>query len=315
MPNNLILTSADDPSTFSFQDTTPAAPASNTPPDTDKLFNAEWDSAQQRYRAAVNSGYSESDAAQLYLNPVKDKWDTLKDVPESMKRQAALEMDKAQQAFVDGAQSGYKANDSENIYLKPTMEKWQAAAKLPDASSNAEYNLERQFEANPAMRREESDTLDQISKGSDIRDAIEAHPTLLVTPGYKTRWNARYNSALRQDESTAAAAAKEKQVADAKEAAAEDPEKVVFGTMDKAKKFSLTVPPQIQQAAQQLINKTTNSPAITAQLPTTVTAPIKQPIAMSPKDKVAMAQKISADHPDWTKQQVLMAVQKMSGAQ
>jgi hypothetical protein len=36
---------------------------------------------------------------------------------------------------------------------------------------------------------------------------------------------------------------------------------------------------------------------------------------MSPKDKVAMAQKISADHPDWTKQQVLMAVQKMSGAQ
>jgi hypothetical protein len=88
--------------------------------------------------------------------------------------------------------------------------------------------------------------------------------------------------------------------------------------MDKANKFSLTVPPQIQQAAQQLIDKTTNSPAIGAQPPVSFqpTAPAAQPAtAMSPKDKVAMAQKISADHPDWTKQQVLMAVQKMSGAQ
>jgi hypothetical protein len=314
MSDNLILNGADDPSTFSFQDTTPIQATGTTTPDPDKQFNADWDTAQQRYRAAVNSGYSEADAAQLYLNPVKDKWDILKDVPETMKRQAAAEMDQAQQAFVVGAQSGYKANDSENIYLKPTLAKWQAASKLPDSSSDSEEGLARQFLANPAMQKEQSDAYSAIANRENKQSVVEAHPTLLVTPGYKTNWRAIYNMGLREND----AASKEKQIADAKEAAAEDPEKVIFGTMDKAKKFSLTVPPQIQQAAQQLIDKTTNSPAIGAQPPVSFrpTAPAAQPAtAMSPKDKVAMAQKISADHPDWTKQQVLMAVQKMSGAQ
>ncbi len=41
-------------------------------------YQAEWQAAQQRYIAGVNAGYSDADASQMYLDPVKQKWDILK---------------------------------------------------------------------------------------------------------------------------------------------------------------------------------------------------------------------------------------------
>ena len=68
---NLIVTGADDPSTFSFRDTTSTATA--PPPDSDKLFNAEWDAAQQRYRAAISDRRYAESAAKDQLAAL-DQW-------------------------------------------------------------------------------------------------------------------------------------------------------------------------------------------------------------------------------------------------
>lgn len=93
-------------------------------------YMADWQTAQDHYRAGVNAGYSEQDAAQMYLDPVKDKWNILKTVPPALQPKASQELDAAHQSFLNGMQAGYKQDDSENIYLKPEQMKWSAVADL-----------------------------------------------------------------------------------------------------------------------------------------------------------------------------------------
>lgn len=308
MPQADILTGAADPSTFSFQDNTPGA--APPPPDSAKLFNAEWDSAQQRYRAAVNSGFTEADAAQLYLDPVKNKWDILKNVPETMKRAAALDLDQAQQAFVKGTQAGYKAGDAENIYLKPAEQKWQAAASIPDESP--EMKAENQKDA--------AGFLTTVRNGYDPTQVMQDVPEKLwKIPGFQKQWVAAASAGQKLRQEEAATEAKAKTAADAKEKIADDPEKYLEDTFKMATKFKMNVPPQIADAATKMLASRTNFPTMGSQQPVSFQpSPDAAPATASlkPKDKVTLAQKISADHPDWTKEQVIMAVQgKLRGAQ
>lgn len=50
--------------------------AANVPADSKKLkqFQSEWEPAINHYQEAIKGGYSADDAAQLYLNPVQNKW-------------------------------------------------------------------------------------------------------------------------------------------------------------------------------------------------------------------------------------------------
>lgn len=170
----------------------PDAPTTTPPPDQSQQFNSEWDQAQARYRAGVNAGYDPADADQMYLAPVRDKWDILKDVPATMRPQASKELDDAHLGFLKGIQSGYKAADAENIYLKPAQQKWVASSEIPQKKQMTEAELRAYYEQSPALKAEESDALQQIASGVPEKQAIEGHPALLTTPGYNTRWSARY---------------------------------------------------------------------------------------------------------------------------
>jgi hypothetical protein len=304
----LILSGAGDPSTFSFRDSTPQQPTAPSSPE--QQFQNEWDMAQQRYRAGINSGYNEDDADKLYLSPVRDKWEVLKDVPDAMKPGAAKELDAAQAAYLKGVNSGYKPADAGKIFLKPAEEKWIAAASLPEKKK---LTIQQQFAASPEhqyeAQQDEQSALSDIAGGKPVRKVIESYPLLLSMPGYSTRWNARYNSALNHDQTTATQALHEKTAAEklAEKAASPD---VLRAQVSKL--FSSKVPPEMEpdKAARigQLENQITNSPARVS-----FSAP---PEDMTKKDKVSLAQKIAADHPDWSKAQVILAVQgKLKGAE
>ena len=95
-------------------------------------FQQEWDLAQSRYRAGINAGYEAADADQMYLAPVRNKWEVLKTIPVDHQAAAAKELDDAHLSFLKGIQAGYKAPDAENLYLKPVEQKWAVAATIPE---------------------------------------------------------------------------------------------------------------------------------------------------------------------------------------
>lgn len=318
--SNIIVSGADDPSTMSFRDTTPAPSGA---PSEQQQFLADWNAAQQRYRAGVNAGYSDADAADLYLAPVKNKWDILKSVPETMQKTAGAELDAANKAYVAGVNAGYKPEDAQNLFLKPQEQKWVAAADVPDKKK---LTLTQQMGANPVKQYEaqqdEQSALNKIAAGRPVKKVIEEYPLLMSMPGFSTRWNARYNAALAHDQTQAAAALKEKAAADK----AEEKSQLPAALLGQASKlFKLTAPGQLPTELSGALNENlakvssqlTNRPAATPPADAPAPAAAAPPTANLPaKDKVALANKIAAAHPDWTKEQVILAVQgKLKGAE
>lgn len=318
MPANIIVSGADNPSTFSFRDTTPvSAPVEQTE---QQRFLADWNAAQSRYRAGVQAGYSDADAADLYLAPVKNKWDILKTVPETMQKTAGAELDAANKAYVAGVSAGYKPEDAANLFLKPQEQKWVAAADIPDKKK---LTIQQQAAANPVKQYEaqqdEQSALEKIAAGRPVKKTIEEYPLLLSMPGFSTRWNARYNAALNHDQAQAAAALKEKTAAEKAAEKASSPD-ALLGQASKL--FKLQLPPKLAGAQSnrlaQVSSQLTNQPTAAATPPQdTPPAPVAPPTAKLPvKDKVALANKIAAAHPDWTKEQVILAVQgKLKGTE
>jgi hypothetical protein len=262
MANNIILSGADDPATRSFADNTPAAAA----PDESHRYAAEWDAAQQRYRAGINAGYSEDDASALYLDPVKNKYQVLKDVPDQMKPAAAKELDEANVSYVQGVNSGYKPEDAQKIFLKPAQEKWVAAADtIPKMKQATEAATKLFFEKSPAMKKEEQDALDQLESGQPVAQVKFGHPMLLTAPGYGPRWSASFNQVGKTQGSDAREIAKE---AAAKEKVS-SPDTMLT---QASKLFKLEVPPDLQAVKNsrlaQLSSSLTNAPSMTPQFKT-----------------------------------------------
>lgn len=187
MPQNLILTDPGNTDTFSFRDNTPAAP--QAPTDEASQFMAEWNQAQQRYRAGVAAGYSPNDAENLYLTPVENKWDILKKVPAPLRPQASTELDAAQVLFLKGVNAGYKPADSEKLYLNPAEQKWVASSSVRTPPV-----------ADPLLAHKEG-ALQELAAGYDPMQVMQGHPQQMFSdPKYVARF-----------ETAAAAATREKQ--------------------------------------------------------------------------------------------------------
>lgn len=265
MAANIIVSGADDPSTMSFRDTTPvSAPVKQTE---QQRFLADWNAAQSRYRAGVQAGYSDADAADLYLAPVKNKWDILKTVPETMQKTAGAELDAANKAYVAGVSAGYKPEDAANLFLKPQEQKWVAAADIPDKKK---LTIQQQTAANPVKQYEaqqdEQSALEKIAAGRPVKKTIEEYPLLLSMPGFSTRWNARYNQALTTDQRTAAAALKEKTAAEKAAEKANAPDALLskaaklFGLRSPTSKLPPELKGELNDQLAQVSSQLTNRP-------------------------------------------------------
>lgn len=294
MPANIIATGPGDPSTFSFQDNTPAAPAPPAPPDQSAQFLAEWNQAQQRYQAGVAAGYTPDDASKLYLEPVENKYDILKKVPTSLQPQAAAELTAAQTSYVKGVQAGYTPGDAEKLYLNPAEQKWVASAsvKTPPA-------------ADPLLAHKLG-AVQEVLGGIDPQKVIQAHPQQMFTD---PKFVARFESAAEQSQKT-------KQQTDAKSAAATTAAALKNSPINLLKDLntlaniaaSKNFPTNNQNDFQALKdqfgaveNKLTNSPSefgqssrYTAQPPQSETSPISEDT-------------IAKQHPDWTPDQIKLA--------
>jgi hypothetical protein len=69
-------------------------------------FDADWQKAQERYQAGVSGGYTEADADQLYLAPIRAKWKIIQASPETFQRKG--NMAKINSDFEDAGVSAMK---------------------------------------------------------------------------------------------------------------------------------------------------------------------------------------------------------------
>jgi hypothetical protein len=106
--------------------------------DISQQFDSDWSDAQELYRKGVDSGYSENDAYQLYLQPIRDKYKILESSPELMQNPARLEKfhneyDGSLDSFYNSISKGegYKLEDAFGRYVRPVQEKWASGTRLP----------------------------------------------------------------------------------------------------------------------------------------------------------------------------------------
>lgn len=280
MPADIILSGAGNPDTFTFRDTT----AIGTPPPVDpvKQFNFEWDAAQKRYQAGVNSGYSQSDADSMFLAPVRNKFEILKSVPTPLKAQAAKELDAARLSYLKGINSGYQAPDAENLFLKPAEQKWTAAAEVavpPD----------------PMIEQYKAGAKESIRNGIDESEVMRALPPALLGD---TKFVAELDTEAREAFNQKAKAANTAQAIAARTAKENSPlavDETAARLVDlKNNKNWAAEPPEIQAKINQDLSaaeaRMTNAPPTAEEI-------------------------VAQQHPNWTADQVkLGAAGKLGGA-
>ena len=216
------------------------ATAQATDPSVDQAFQSDWDTAQQRYRAGVNAGYSEEDADQLYLAPVRNKWDILKDVPPAMQSKAAQELNDAQVSFIKNVYAGYKPEDANNLVLAPVEQKWQAAADIHEPAR-----------PDPLIA-DKVGALQEAGAGYDPIQVLNDHPRAIFSdPEYVKQFEA---AALRGQKEKVAATTKAGEVA----AKQNDPVQLFkeISTLGKLGDSSMTnAPAAVQDSLKQAIGK------------------------------------------------------------
>ena len=273
---------------FSFRDTTPKLPAQ--PMDPAQAYSQEWDMANNRFRAAINSGFSEQDADQMYLAPTRNKFEVLKAVPDPMKAQAAKELDDAHISFLKGIQSGYHAADAGNMFMAPVLQKWASSGQVEVADPAENYK---------------QGALDMVAQGLNPQDVINANEkNIFSDPKFvaKFRQVATQAQHLKQQHEFTASERK------AKETAAEERRNAPEALIRKMKWLAdaskdpnmASAPPEVLDAIKAEAKK------LAAKLSAN-TGPVQFQPTM---------EDTAAEHPSWTPAQVEMAKQgRMRGAQ
>lgn len=324
-------------------------------------FAAEWDSAQQRYRAAMNAGYSAEDAAQMYLQPVQNKWDILKDVPAEQRQSAARDLDQAQQSFLTGIRSGYQPEDAANLYLKPSQQKWVAAAGVPESPTATAKQAQTQFELVDQARQGKNNqgelesqvpvtfwnnpkfvaafqTATQRAQADKARrDAIAAKTSAPYTPAQAaTSLNKiiSLEKARRSFGGSPTDLANSNLVQQAESALQREYNQRAPVTFQPTPNTNAVPPPEPPPATTVLPSASWFTPHATRftlstpgqqadfGIQTPPAPPATQKVSANQPPKTAtregardLATQISAEHPDWTKDQVILAVQgKLLGA-
>jgi hypothetical protein len=215
-----------------------------TSPDVDAIFQSDWDLANQRYRAGVDAGYSAEDADNLFLNPVRTKWDILQKVPQQLQSKAATELGNAQLSYIQNVNAGYSPNDANNRVLAPVEQKWEAAGTLREPAR-----------PDPLLD-EKVGALQEVSAGYNPLSVINGHPrSIFSDPEYVTKFE---SAAERGQKARASAAAKAQEISDktsaavAKKEAAEDDPQTIIKNLNNIVNFAASpefnvLPPESKQ--------------------------------------------------------------------
>lgn len=310
-------------------------------------FEQDWNLAQQRYRAGVNSGLSDEDAQSLYVNPIRAKWQIVASSPSlqgagASSRIAALGNDvenSQEQAARDFTQSSASGNDFLNP-LSQNAQKWTIESGLPtgarrplthaDAGTAAglpKQIINQQVESgsvpiNPLTVQKDAQGT-PISAGRPFRVSLPPDVSDKVQQGYIALRKAGYDAATAQEMAKQLTLGTNSTLVPDVTTNAPAVPAVPHWYGD-----SPAIPPvvstngfRIQPSGLDpaIVNQITNNPAIEKAFKInssgTPSIPSPAPANATPKDKVSMAQKISQEHPDWTKDQVILAVQgKLLGA-
>ena len=310
-------------------------------PDLSQDFDADWSKAQDNYKAAINGGFSAEDADRTYLAPIKAKYEIIRSSPSLLNNRAALNQFNSD--FDSGVEAYHKAYNSysrdggdwaASQTIKPLLDKWTLKASLPAAALPTTTAQVTKFYANnPAMQAEQQEAQKQIQSGMSPVDVLTAHPTLLKYAPYRQQFEPIYRSALVQDRrNQAAVSAKENPPVEnivrarslLQKAITDDPNMPPdvkksymdnIGALDEKLKSSVSPDnsaPSLSPPAQPMQPSQPDDSG----LPDLTGVPAPAPAApVAPKDKVALANQIAQQHPDWTKAQIILAVEgKLKGA-
>lgn len=116
--------------------------SSSLAPSLSDQFESEWNAAQSKAQQAVSDGYSQEDASQMYLQPVRAKWRILQSSPSllnnpKLRGKFDEEFDASTAQFQKNLQSynkdggGWAFEQS----LQPTLQKWGTESQMPGVSS------------------------------------------------------------------------------------------------------------------------------------------------------------------------------------
>lgn len=140
------------------------ATAQPSDPSVESGFDQDWTAAQQRYASAITAGYDADDAKELYLDPVKQKYQILANVPPQQQKQAANELDQSRVNLFRNFESGYTLDDSKKMTTEPTQDKWEAAASI------------RQPAKPDPLIDEKVGALSEVAAGYDPQQVLQGHP-------------------------------------------------------------------------------------------------------------------------------------------
>lgn len=316
-------------------------------PDLSQGFDSDWSKAQDNYKAAINGGFSAEDADRTYLAPIKAKYEIIRSSPSLLNNSAALNqfnsdydngVEQYQKLYNSYSRDGGDWAASQTI--KPLLDKWTLKASLPTATVPTTTAQVTKFYANnPAMQAEQQEAQKQIQSGMNPVDVLTTHPTLLKYAPYREQFQPIYRSALIQDRrNQAAVLAKENPSVEKivrvrsllQKAITDDPNMPPdvkksymenIGALDEKLKSSvppdnsapsLSPPAQPMQPTPEAQPDDSGLPDLTG---VPASAPVQPAAPITPKDKVALANQIAQQHPSWTKDQVILAVEgKLKGA-
>jgi hypothetical protein len=299
-------------------------------PNLNSLFESDWQKAQDQYDAGVKAGYSTTDADNLYLQPVRSKWKIISESPQLLQDSDQLkkfhtQYDSAVENFHKNLNSysrdgGQWASEQPGSLL-PVLQKWSIQAALP---------VERKSEY--ADNSDQLGALKELQNGFDPMAVLQNHNSSRWSPEFMNKFQSEAlragNITQRQDERSQAAAARTA-TATAKANSPEGIAKQRFilqSQMNQAKEAGADGMVDFygkQLAA--LDSAATNSPSITGDSSYTFTpqdstadpnvTASPTPANVTPKDKVALANQMAQAHPDWTKEQIILAIEgKLRGA-
>jgi hypothetical protein len=171
--------------------------------DISQQFDSDWSDAENLYRKGVDSGYSENDADQLYLQPIRDKYKIVESSPELMQNPDRLEKfhteyDNSLDSFYKSINTGegYTLSDAFGRYVKPVQEKWVTGARLPAQKiPRTATELSNYFANAPDIQDEDAEAQAQIEQGQKPQDVLEAHPMLLKVQPWRAKWLPIFKSA------------------------------------------------------------------------------------------------------------------------
>jgi hypothetical protein len=192
----------------------PALTNSTLAPDLSAGFDSDWSKAQDNYKTAINSGFSEEDADRTYLAPVKAKYEIIRSSPLLLQNRSALTQ--FNKDFDGGTQDYQKLYNTysrdggdwaASQTIKPLLDKWTLKASLPTATvPRTASQISAWYANNPAMQQEQDEAQKQISSGMNPSEVLAAHPMLLKAAPYRQQFEPMYRSAVLQNDRSKAAA-------------------------------------------------------------------------------------------------------------